>query len=97
MKNVSYVEFASPDAAKSFMKEAGSGQFPIQGITVKPALGKINRQRNYAIQKAEEMIKEVKADLKQRIVTLEGGTVFEQTSSELGGTFRGTMSSLRLP
>ena len=103
MKNVSYVEFASTDAAKSFMKEAGSGQFPIQGITVKPAMSKINRQRNYAIQKAEEMIKErapgkeVKADLKQRIVTLEGSTVFEQTSSELGGTFRGTMSSLRLP
>ena len=85
------------------MKEAGSGQFTIQGITVKPALSKINRQRNYAIRKAEEMIKErapgeeVKADLKQRIVTLEGSTVFEQTSSELGGTFRGTMSSLRLP
>ena len=103
MKNVSYVEFASTDAAKSFMKEAGSGQFPIQGITVKPALSKIHRQRNYAIRKAEEMIKErapgkeVKADLKQRIVTLEGSTVFEQTSSELGGTFRGTMSSLRLP
>ena len=103
MKNVSYVKFASTDAAKSFMKEAGSGQFPIQGITVKPALSKINRQRNYAIRKAEEMIKErapgkeVKADLKQRIVTLEGSTVFEQTSSELGGTFRGTMSSLRLP
>ena len=41
--------------------------------------------------------KEVKADLKQRIVTLEGSTVFEQTSSELGSTFCGTMSSLRLP
>ena len=103
MNNVSYVEFASTDAAKSFMKEAGSGQFPIQGITVRPALSKINRQRNYAIRKAEEMIKErapgkeVKADLKQLIVTLEVSTVFEQTSSELGGTFRGTMSSLRLP
>ena len=70
---------------------------------MKTALSKINRQRNYAIRKAEEMIKErapgkeVKADQKQRIVTLGGSTVFEQTSGELGGTFRGTVSSLRLP
>ena len=60
MKNASFVEFPSPDVAKNFLKEVeakkGTAEFPIAGVTVKRALSKVNRQRNYALRKAEEVI-----------------------------------------
>mgnify|MGYP003341748875 CR=1 FL=1 len=103
IKKVSYVEFASQDAAKKFSNEADATKFPIKDIMVKPALSKINRQRNYAIRKAEEIIKakfpnkDVQFDRKDRTLSVDGAAVFKQVPNELGGTFSGIMAGSSLP
>ena len=103
IKKVSYVEFASQDAAKKFSNEADATKFPIKDIMVKPALSKINRQRNYAVQKAEEIIKakfpnkDAQFDRKDRTLSIDGAAVFKQVPNELGGTFSGVMAGSNLP
>ena len=107
MKNASFVEFPSTDVAKNFLKEVeakkGTAEFPIAGVTVKRALSKVNRQRNYSMRKAEEVInakfpgKHVKFDHKERPLSMDGAVVFQQTSNELGGTLSGSMAGSCLP
>ena len=107
MKNASFVEFPSPDVAKNFLKEVdakkGTVEFPIGGVTVKRALFKVNRQRNYSLRKSEEVInaklpgRNVKFDYKERSLSMEGAVVFQQAPDELGGTFSGSMAGSCLP
>ena len=107
MKNASFVEFPSTDVAKNFLKEVeakkGTAEFPIAGVTVKRALSKVNRQRNYSMRKAEEVInakfpgKHVKFDHKERSLSMDGAVVFQQTPNELGGTLSGSMAGSCLP
>ena len=107
MKNASFVELPSPDVAKNFLKEVeakkSTAEFPIVGVTVKRALSKFNRQRNYSMRKAKEVInakfpgKHVKFDHKERPLSMDGAVVFQQTSNELGGTLSGSMAGSCLP
>ena len=107
MKNASSVEFPSPDVAKNFFKEVeakkGTAEFPIAGVTVKRAFSKANRQRNYALRKAEEvinakfLIKCVRIDHKERSFSMDSTVVFQQTPNEFWGTLSGSMAGSCLP
>jgi hypothetical protein len=110
LKAVSYVEFGSDDVAREFLKTLpqGVGNVKLDGgktVSAKPGISKVNAARNYALRKAEEMLKAdpgsagkgVTADLKERVVKVGAHVAFAQLQKELGGTFAGGFAHLKLP
>ena len=69
-------------------------------LTLKAAKTKINLERDWALRKAEELIKAasksgtVKLDFKTRVVTVDGTEAFAQSSDDLGGTFLAPFAGL---
>ena len=80
-------------------------------ITIKPALTKINSQRNTALRKAGDILKalaqkgdrrtsgkEIKVNLNQeRNVTVDGVPAFSQDPTDLRGSFLPPFNDLRIP
>ena len=70
---------------------------------MKRAFSKANRQRNYALRKAEEvinakfLIKCVRIDHKERSFSMDSTVVFQQTPNEFWGTLSGSMAGSCLP
>eukprot|EP00959_Pyramimonas_sp_CCMP1952_P083448 1744393-Pyramimonas_sp.AAC.1 len=66
-----------------------------ENVKINMAVTKINLSRNWALRKAEELIKadrrtgsqSVKADWKNRTITVNGNLVFEQSAGDLKGCF----------
>jgi hypothetical protein len=104
----SYLEFPNNDRATDFLKNFPRGSMVKVGgqdVAIKPAITKINSQRNYSIRKAEEILKadpanqgkNIESILKDRVVQVAGHIAFRQDKNELGGTFVGPYSHLSLP
>ena len=75
-------------------------------VTIKPALTKINSQRNWALRKAGDILKgdrrtsgkETKVNLNQeRNVTVDGVPAFSQDPTDLRGSFLPPFNDLRIP
>ena len=101
---MSYVEFLSSHDAAAFLNAAKTKQMKVASkiILIKPAKSRVNLSRDWALRKAGELVKshsgrDAKIDFKGRTVSVGDVVVFEQTASELEGTFKGEFSRLRLP
>ena len=109
---VGYAEFASTDAAQDALAQLKDRWFNAGGavITVKPALTKLNGARNYALRKAEELIKQdaktgskpKKINYKTsesgvRNITVGGDVAFVQTKADTSGTCQPPYHTLSLP
>ncbi len=74
-------------------------------MSAKPGITKVNAARNYAMRKAEEMLKAdpksagkgVDASMKDRAIKVGGAIAFSQGKKELGGTFSEPFVHLTLP
>ena len=74
-------------------------------MKAKFALTDFNKQRNWALRKAEELIKaepaatnkRVAINFSARVVKVDSSTAFEQGRDESRGTFMGAFSALTLP
>ena len=95
------------DKASSFLDAARSHNMVVSGATIriKEANTKIVRQRNWAMNKAKELIQQSslpgaespESDMKVRTITVKGDVVFKQERCDLKGSFRGAYSHLSLP
>ena len=110
LSNRGIVEFISESAAKHFINAVGKGSkhklTSGAEITLKNDVTKLNRARNWAITKAEELLKadplcrgkEIKTNMgNNREVKVDGKAAFIQASSELRGTFLTPFLHLKLP
>ena len=99
-----YAEYTDADAAKASLKQL-KGDFESNGVkvTVKAALPKKNLTRNWALRKAEELLKKdtpnkvVKLVWSERRVTVNDVPSFKQDKSELRGSFCPPYTHLQLP
>ena len=103
---VSFVEFADHDSAKGFVEAFGTSQLQVQAgdkkLLVKKARTQKNSSRNWALRKAEELLKAVpgvgtvKLEWKYRKVTVGGVDAYTQGRDNLGN-FVGEHTTLKLP
>ena len=104
--NVSFVEFGNQDTARNFVKavEESGVAVETQGkkLLVKQAQTQKQKARNWALRKAEELVKGkpgatgVQLEWKERKVTAGGVDAFTQGKDNLG-SFVGDFSDLKLP
>lgn len=104
--NVSFVEFGSQDAVRDFVKAVEESGVVVETegkqLQVKQAQTQKQRTRNWALRKAEELVKAVpgttgvKLDWKERKVKVGEEAAFEQGKDNLG-TFLGNFTNLKLP
>ena len=105
---VGFLEFRTEDAAKKFLDRVPSKTAELSDgstVKIKRALSEFNKQRNWSLRKAEELIKgdpaarnrRVAIDFGSRTVTVDASTAFEQGRDETGGSFKGAFSTLALP
>ena len=102
-----YAQLGSSDARDAALKLLGASATLTTGeqVKVKAAISKVNSHRNWALRKAEELVKasnsaagkRVELSFKERVVKVDNAVAFEQSPEDLGGTFKGAFSSLRLP
>lgn len=100
----SYVEFQSSDIASQFLQAAkNSAHLKIRDceLRLKASLTSVNRKRNWALRKAEEILKanshaNTKIDWKERVVSCKDEIAFKQSKFDLTGTFVDQFSSLSL-
>ena len=98
----SWIEFSNTDTAKKFLKKVEHEAFDVEGtsIKMKPARTQFQKKRNYAMRKAEELLKaspksgssevsiEWKAmDSKSRRISVNRSVAFTQTEYDVIGTF----------
>ena len=103
---VSFVEFGDKDTVKDFVKAVADSGLEVESagkkLSVKPARTQKNSARNWALRKAEEVLKAtsgtegVKVDWKERAVQANGEEAFKQGRDDLG-TFTSNFSHLALP
>ena len=104
LSKFSYIEFPSSDAASQFLQTAkNSSHLKIRdcGLRVKQALTSVNRKRNWALRRAEEILKanthtSTKIDWKERIVNCKDQIAFKQSRYDLTGNFIEEFASLSL-
>ena len=107
MTRASFVEFATAEEAQDFLKAAPSTtsfKNP-NDLKIKPALTKINSRKNWALRRAEELIKQspaaqeqsVRIDWKSRSVTVNNTPAFVQMKDDLIGSFYAPFSALTIP
>ena len=104
----SYMEYHSEMMAQNFIIAAKDKQFCLttgEKVKVKIAVTKINSSRNWALRKAEDLIKSdsvtgnrvLKTDWKNRTITVGGNIVFNQCPTDLKGSFVDEYVHLKFP
>ena len=103
---VSFVEFGDQDTVKEFVKTVEDSNVQVtaggKNLLVKAARTQKASSRNWALRKAEEMLRnnsdgaDVKVEWKERVVKVGEDVAFKQEKDNLG-TFKGTFASLVLP
>ena len=104
LSKLSYIEFPSSDAASQFLQTAkNSSHLKTRDceLRVKQALTSVNRKRNWALRRAEEILKanthmSTKIDWKKRIVSCKDQIAFKQSRYDLTGKFIEGLDSLSL-
>ena len=108
LSSAGFIEFRTEDAAKLFLDALPDRSVDLAcggKVKAKFALTDFNKQRNWALRKAEELIKaepaatnkRVAIDFSARVVKVDSSTAFEQGRDESRGTFMGAFSALTLP
>ena len=102
-----YAHFAAEDDVRTLVKAAKdrSVELKVEGkkLKVVPAKTKKNKQRDWALRKAEEVLKtsvptqKVEVDWKERRVTANTAEAFKQEKEDTKGSFCGNFSHLALP
>ena len=104
-----YVEFATKDEVREFTEAFKNAGAEVHSggtkLKVAPATTKLNKQRNWALFKAEELVKgaappgaKVEVVRKpERKVTVDGTTAFNQPKDVTRGSFAGAFAHLALP
>ena len=85
--------------------KAAKGELEVHGqkLKVKAALTQTNKERNWALRKAEELLKgaasqkAVKLEWAERLVKVDGVPAFVQDKVELRGCFQPPFANLSLP
>ena len=103
---VSFIELVDEDTRNNLLAKIGESAVIGGGsVKIKKALSKINESRNYALRKAEELLKSdpqtgqkqvVISWSKPRGVKVDGTFAFSQNDSELTGTFAAPYNNLQL-
>ena len=106
---VAFVEFATKDEVREFLKEFNErgSEVRAQGTKLKvaPALTKLNKSRNWALNKAHELVRGAATDgatvevqkKPERKVLVNGDPAFEQPKDVSKGSFVGLFTHLELP
>ena len=109
LSNRGIVEFPNEAAAQRFLDHVGKNSTAKLStgaeIKFKKDKTKINQSRDWAIHKAEELIKndpnargkEVKVDFRLREVKVDSVLAFNQAETDLRGSFRTPYNHLKLP
>ena len=105
MTPVGTVEFANKDSAEAFLKDAKAADKATikvsgQDISLKLALTKLQRSRNWAINKAMELIKAaggISVTREKGTLKIGDSVVFSQPKGDPRGQFDGAYSHLVLP
>ena len=92
-------------AARFSRAHSGDVRFPQHFFvpSVKPAKSAVNLSRDYALRKAEELLKadsraqDVQLVFQERCVRVRGVPVFTQAKHDLKGSFRAPFSDLAIP
>ena len=110
----SWVEFSGVEVAKAFLSNVSLSSTELnvgsKKLMIKPARTELQRKRNYAMRKAEELIKasthtggkEVKIEWKvdgsrERLVTVNGTAAFKQEENDVKGVFLQPFADLVIP
>ena len=106
LSNVGFVEFADKNTATAFLrdaKDANKLKITVVGkeVSVKPALTKLQESRNWAIKKAEELIKAASPGVsvvrEKGTLKVQDSAVFSQPKGDPRGIFSGAFAHLTLP
>ena len=108
LSSVSYVEFSSDTAAKSFIDSLSSKSCTLVGteLKIKMSKSKINLKRDGSLKAAANLLKDsalglgkaISINFKDRNITINGHQLaFIQEKGELKGTFTEAFSNLSLP
>ena len=102
-----YAEYASVEEAKKALKALTDVKFEVNGenVIIKLSRSKLQSNRNFALRKAEEILKPagvskgaaVVLNWEDRAVTVGGNVAFKQEKKELSGKFMGGYAHLSLP